>query len=113
MKRAPLKRYKRLSHVSSKRRKEGALYGWKRNIFLRLRPTCERWGRVMNGGDVLGVPTKYLIGTCGRIATDVHHMKGRLGGNYLDDNTWLPVCRECHDWIHAHPREARELGLPE
>ena len=40
---------------------------------------------------------------------DVHHVHGR--GRYLCSvETWLPVCRPCHEWIHTHAREARELG---
>jgi hypothetical protein len=42
--------------------------------------------------------------------TDVHHTKGR-GPFLLDQSTWLPVCRPCHIWVHAMPKEARELGL--
>jgi predicted HNH restriction endonuclease len=28
----------------------------------------------------------------------------------LVQSTWLPVCRNCHDWIHANPGEARIMG---
>jgi hypothetical protein len=47
---------------------------------------------------------------CSAIATDVHHKKGR-GLYYLDQNTWLPLCRACHQWIELHPKEAKELGF--
>lgn len=40
---------------------------------------------------------------------DVHHMKGR-GKYLLDVTTFLPVCRQCHDAIHANPHWARENG---
>lgn len=48
---------------------------------------------------------------CDKRATkDVHHTKGR--GRYLNDQTtWLPVCRQCHEWIHNNPFSAREAGL--
>jgi hypothetical protein len=48
---------------------------------------------------------------CGKLSTDVHHMAGRIGDNYLDITKWLPVCRPCHTWIEEHPKEAREMGL--
>jgi hypothetical protein len=47
---------------------------------------------------------------CNNSSTDLHHMAGR-GEYHLVVNTWLSVCRECHDWIHTHPKEARELNL--
>ena len=40
----------------------------------------------------------------------IHHKKGR--GKYHNDvNTWLSVCRSCHNWIELNPIEAEELGL--
>jgi cytochrome c553 len=45
-----------------------------------------------------------------RPTKDVHHTHGR-GPHLLDESTWLPVCRQCHDWIHSHPGQAREKGL--
>jgi len=48
---------------------------------------------------------------CGEArATDVHHKFGR--GKFLNDvSTFVALCRSCHDWVHAHPKEAREAGL--
>lgn len=51
---------------------------------------------------------------CGRCeglpAVEVHHKKGR--GKYLNVvEFFLAVARVCHDWIHAHPKEAMKLGL--
>lgn len=53
---------------------------------------------------------------CGRIgctarATDVHHSRGRIGALLLDERFWIPICRECHVWIHQHPAAARNHGL--
>lgn len=47
---------------------------------------------------------------CNAQACDVHHKSGRRGGNYLAVDTWMSLCRACHDWIHAHSNEAREKG---
>ena len=49
---------------------------------------------------------------CTKVATDVHHKKGR-GKYHLDTSTWLPVCRNCHEWIETHPEDAKELGYSE
>lgn len=45
---------------------------------------------------------------CTANSTDIHHMKGR-GVFYLDKNTWLSVCRTCHEWIERNPLEAKDL----
>lgn len=44
---------------------------------------------------------------CKNRSRDVHHTRGR-GRYLLDESTWMAVCRAHHDWIHGHPREARE-----
>ena len=47
---------------------------------------------------------------CSQKSTDIHHKKGR--GKYHNDiNTWLSVCRSCHNWIELNPVDAEELGL--
>jgi len=45
-------------------------------------------------------------------AEEVHHIYSGKDRNthYLDVNTWLAVCRECHRYIHANPIWARENG---
>lgn len=37
-----------------------------------------------------------------------HHPNGQAGKNIL---TFFLVCRPCHDWIHAHGKEARKEGF--
>lgn len=51
-----------------------------------------------------------LPGVCKGQACDIHHTAYR-GINTLAQATWLAACRECHDWCHANPKEARELGF--
>lgn len=43
---------------------------------------------------------------------EVHHtFSGKDRAKYyLDVSTWLAVSRDGHNWIHANPKEARELG---
>lgn len=48
---------------------------------------------------------------CTVIVTDIHHQKGRIGKNLLDQSTWLPVCRNCHDRIENEPEMAKEKGF--
>ena len=45
-------------------------------------------------------------------ATDKHERIMRsMGGDPLDANNCLAVCRDCHSWLHSHPNEATKLGL--
>jgi hypothetical protein len=46
---------------------------------------------------------------CSGSSTDVHHKKGR-GKYHLVVDTWLSVCRACHNWIETNPTESIELG---
>lgn len=43
-------------------------------------------------------------------ATQVHHIKGRLGNLLIDESNWLPVCAAGHEYIHEHPQESYEKG---
>jgi hypothetical protein len=88
----PFKRRKGLSRVSRTRRLQHEIYVKKRNDFLFRNPICEFDG-------------------CFARATDLHHVRGRAGKNYLDERTWKALCVEHHKWVHAHPREARAKGL--
>ena len=54
-------------------------------------------------------------GNCHRISRSehCHHKHGRGWGGelILVKHLWIPVCAECHMWIHRHPSAARKLGL--
>lgn len=41
---------------------------------------------------------------------DIHHRKRRRDGGHGRANC-IVLCRTCHHWTHAHPAEARSLGL--
>lgn len=92
MKRSPIKRKTPLRRVSKKRKKEARVYAVRRKAFLASHPFC--W-----------------FDFCPNASRDVHHKKGRLGGNYLNEDTWMAVCRKHHNWIHAHPDIARQMTL--
>jgi len=81
-----------MRRVSKKRASEQRVYAIKRVNFLFEHGSCE-------------------AGDCTARSRDVHHTKGRLNGNYLDETTWLAVCRACHDRIHRNPSWARKAGL--
>lgn len=43
---------------------------------------------------------------------DVHEKLTRArGGDILDPDNVLALCRTHHTWVHDHPKEATELGL--
>jgi len=51
-------------------------------------------------------------GSCNRPSElDVHHTRGRAGTLLLDWRHWRALRRECHEWVAAHPVEARRRGL--
>ena len=89
------KQRKRIPARSSKRIKQEEEYSKKRKLFLEAHPLCKA----------------ALPGICTHTSTDVHHMKGRIGDNYLNEEFWLSSCRSCHSWIELHPIQAREMGL--
>jgi hypothetical protein len=85
----------KIPQVSSKRKKKDLEYSKLRKRFLTDNPLC-----------------MVKVNGCGHGATDVHH---KFSGSdrdtyYLVQSTWLAVCRNCHDWIHAHPKESRAFG---
>ena len=91
MKRSPFKPRKTgLNPVSAKRKITGRIYARQASAFKKAHPVCQ-------------------VCYCSPTA-DVHHTAGRYGGNYLEESTWLAVCRECHNKIHDNPIRARALG---
>jgi len=84
-----------ISQVSSKRKKKDQEYLKLRNRFLTDFSLCQ-----------------IAVKGCSINATDVHHTYAGANRDafYLVQSTWLAVCRNCHDWIHAHPKESRAFG---
>jgi hypothetical protein len=84
-----------ISQVSSKRKKKDQEYLKLRNRFLTDFSLCQ-----------------IAVKGCSINATDVHHTYAGANRDayYLVQSTWLAVCRNCHDWIHAHPKKSRALG---
>lgn len=102
LKRTPLRK------VSKKRAKDGKIYSAKRKAFLIAHPVCEVWLYQIGG-----ITLDQLRGTHidAPPSTEVHHMAKRTGSNYLDESTWLAVCRENHIRIHENTAWARANGF--
>lgn len=64
-------------------------YSKQRKAFLEANPWCQR---------------------CGAAAAEVHHRAGRVGLRLLDESTWMPTCRDCHQHITERPAEAVAEG---
>ena len=75
--------------VSKKRAEQNRKYKKIRDQFMEENPDCER---------------------CGNYATEIHHKNGRNGERLLDSDYFMAICRNCHRYIHEHPKEAREKG---
>lgn len=82
-----------IKQKSEKRTKEERIYLAKRIIFLSENPVCQ-----------------MALPFCTVQATDVHHMEGRVGENYLDVSKWKACCRQCHVWTENNPEAAKQLG---
>jgi hypothetical protein len=85
----------KIPQVSSKRKKKDQEYLKLRERFLTENHLCQ-----------------VAVAGCSNGATDVHHTYAGANRDafYLVQSTWRAVCRNCHDWIHSHPTEARVLG---
>tara|TARA_R100000734_G_scaffold19153_1_gene18676 strand:+ start:8207 stop:8461 length:255 start_codon:yes stop_codon:yes gene_type:complete len=76
------------------------IYEKNRKEYLKKNPKCE------------------ICGNTGR--RDLHHKAGRTGKspnefgemefNLTNKNTFMAVCRICHDFIHRNPKESRKRG---
>lgn len=85
------KKRKPINRVSAKRKEEEKVYIDKRKAFLIKYPICQCRG-------------------CHRQSEDVHHMAGRVGKLYLDENYWLATCRPHHGRIELQPDWAKLMG---
>ena len=87
------KKPKSIKKVSDKRAVENKIYTELRKAFLLL-------------------PENQVCPITKQEATEIHHAySGKDRAKYfLDTTTWIAVSRDGHNWIHANPKEARELG---
>lgn len=47
---------------------------------------------------------------CGAMATECHHMGGRVGARMWDESLLVMLCSDCHRWATEHPSEAIAAG---
>ncbi len=95
LKRTPLKRSSNpIKKRSDKRAKQDGIYNRRVKIWKIENPYC-----------------KARLAGCTGLTADCHHMAGKIGKLLTDENNWLPVCRNCHNWITENSKEAIEKGL--
>lgn len=96
-KESPKPKPKPIRARSDKRSKQERIYKSKRYIYL-MKPE-NRLCQVKSP-------------KCTKVATQVHHMKGRIGELLINEDYWLPSCHECNvNWIEQNSAEAREKGF--
>lgn len=85
----------KIPQVSSKRKKKDAEYSKLRQRYLTENPLC-----------------MIKVKGCTHFATDVHHTFNGANRDafYLVQSTWMSLCRNCHQYVHLHSKEAREIG---
>jgi len=86
----------KLNKISKKMSKINSEYSKLRKLFFDKHPMCQA-----------------KIYKCSLKSTDIHHTYSGANRHiyFLEVNTWLSVCRNCHTWIHNNPDDAKELGL--
>ena len=84
-----------IPRVSAKRKKKDAEYLKLRKRYLNDNPLC-----------------KVKVDGCSNSATDIHHTYAGSDRDafYLVQSTWLSTCRNCHNWIHGNPKQARIMN---
>ena len=91
----PTAKQKRIPPRSLKRSKQEAEYSQKRKIYLDKHPMCEA----------------HIPNVCTGKATEVHHKYSGKDRDsfFIDDTTWMAICRQCHTWIHNNSKKARDM----
>ena len=84
-----------IPRVSAKRKKKDAEYLKLRERYLTDNSLC-----------------KVKVDGCSNSATDIHHTYAGSDRDafYLVQSTWLSTCRNCHNWIHGNPKQARIMN---
>lgn len=75
--------------------------------YLKLRKSFLREHRYCEARFILRQVGHYR---CQLMARDVHHSRGR-GPHLCNAESFVAVCRCCHDFMHQHPGKARAVGL--
>jgi hypothetical protein len=91
----PTKKAKPIAPRSVKRAKEEKIYLGKRLIYLKEHPRCEA----------------RIQGICLGQADQIHHKKGRIGDDLIDETNFLACCGPCHNYIENNREFAMEQGF--
>jgi hypothetical protein len=84
-----------IKKISKKKSKEDRQYMELRKKYLMDNPMCHAH-----------------LHCCSERSTDVHHKKGR-GKYYLIIETWISLCRPCHQYIEMNPDFSKEMEFSE
>jgi hypothetical protein len=60
--------------------------------------------------DFLGKRENKICPITGKVTTDIHHKKGRVGNLLLDTKYWIALSREGHKKVEENPEWAKEKG---
>ncbi len=89
---------KPVKKVSAKRVEENKEYDKARKEYLAQHKVCEA----------------QVATDCTGVSQDIHHRRGRNSkDDRINPNHFVAVCRKCHLFLHAHPIQAKQLGLSE
>lgn len=81
---------------SQKRVELNKIYKQMRDKFMQEHPICQGLGKIKG---------------CNIQSTDLHHAQGRVGKNFIDETTFVALCRNCHEFVEGNPEIAKELKL--
>ena len=109
--RKPQKPQKRIKPVSNKLKREQYLYSKNRKTFLKKPENrfCPVATMHLKRDDLTPKEREYWL--LNQLAHEVHHKAGRKGKLLNHVPLWLAVGRAGHEWIHANPAKAYELGF--
>lgn len=107
LKRSPKQR-RRIAPMSEAGRKRLDEYKKARAEYLRDCPFCEVCVEISKLTDD-GLLVRQVLRE--HEATDIHHVRGRLGPLLTDRRYFKATCSKSHRWIHANVTLARALGL--
>ena len=74
------------------------IYSLLRKTFLLDNPKCQGGSLCKQTG-------------CDGLSVEIHHSRGKVGWLLTEVQYFRAVSRQCHDWIEAHPDEAKKLDL--
>lgn len=88
--------------------KKGSKGEVKNNTRYKIKPISDKLAKKHR--EYRPLRDKYMkFKGCNKPSNDLHH-KARRGKNLCNVETFMAVCRTCHNWIEDNPTKSRELG---